>query len=216
MTEIQKQLVRASLEVKTRDDAVRHLWRTEATNGELAPYLHCILDAANDPRIYPRLRDFEATAEIASLYQGTAGTELAPVSPYLVCLGSNTKIFDWIWDEGLGQSWGIFFWSLYTFEGLRAHFRKLTKVSLPDGKFVLFRFYDPRVLGPFLPSCDPKQVSDMFGNVERFVIESPAGDGFEEFSLGIDDRDDRRGGISSMPTGISAQNRLEAGGAAGR
>jgi hypothetical protein len=194
MTDVQKKLRRASFEVRTREDAVRHLWRTDATNGQLAPYLHCILDAARDPRIYPRLRGFAPTAEIASLYQGTAGTKMAAVAPYLVCLGSDTNIFDWIWEGGWGQSWGIFFWSLYTFEGLRAHFRTLTKVMLPDGKAVLFRFYDPRVLGTFLPTCDQKQLTDIFGNVERFCLESPATRGVEEFSFGVDHRDERRAG----------------------
>jgi hypothetical protein len=54
---------------------------------------------------------------------------------------------------------------------LQAHFRRLVMAQLPDGKMVYFRFYDPRVLRAYLPTCTPKELEAVFGPVERFILE---------------------------------------------
>jgi len=40
------------------------------------------------------------------------------------------------------------------------------------GKDMYFRFYDPRVLRVFLPTCTPEELSDFFGPIAGFLIES--------------------------------------------
>ena len=40
-----------------------------------------------------------------------------------------------------------------------------------EHKKVLFRFYDPRVLRVFLPTCTPKEVLEFFGPIKRYVLE---------------------------------------------
>jgi len=109
------------------------------------------------------------------LYQGRSATELAAVAPYLVCLGISDRVFDWLWDEGWGESWGVFLWSLVSTDTLRAHFRRLTMVRTDAGERLLFRFYDPRVLGEFLPTCEAAQLREMFGPVQRFMLERDGG-----------------------------------------
>jgi hypothetical protein len=44
-------------------------------------------------------------------------------------------------------------------------------VKKEDGEQLYFRFYDPRVLRVFLPTCDRQQLSDFFGPVDYFVCE---------------------------------------------
>jgi len=100
---------------------------------------------------------------------------MAAVAPYLVRLGPRTDVFDWLWNDGWGNSWGIFVWSVATIDQLRAHFRKLTRVRTEDGKVLLFRFYDPRVLSIFLPTCEPAQIEEMFGPVMSFFVEAQHG-----------------------------------------
>ncbi len=165
-----------------RQAAIDHLWRLTPANTRRAPYLHCILDAARDPAIYAGLERFRAREQIVSLYQGPTAEELADVAPYLVCLGSNPALFDWIWEEGWGKSWGIFFWSVLSVEGLRTHFRRLTRVKTDDGATLLFRFYDPRVLSAFLPTCDPAQTRELFGPIGHFYTETNDPPGIAEFS----------------------------------
>ena len=92
------------------------------------------------------------------------------------------RIFDWIWAEGWGRSWGIFLWSTLTFDGLRGHFRKLTKIRTESGQVLIFRFYDPRVLSMVLPTFDPAQVREFFGPTNRFSVETSEGRAIEQFS----------------------------------
>jgi hypothetical protein len=138
-------------------------------------YLYAILDAARDPAIYQGLRRLSQSDQVASLYQGPTARELAGVAPYLVSLGTSNRVFDWIWSNGWGEAWGIFFWSLVSMETLRDHFRRLTMVRGPEGQRMLFRFYDPRVLRVFAPICDADQVKELFGPVARYMIEDDGG-----------------------------------------
>lgn len=160
-----------------RQRAIRCLWQLDTVRGnERLSYLYAILDAARDEQIYRGLRRMASREHIFGLYQGRAAVELAAVAPYLVCLGSTDRVFDWLWEQGWGESWGIFFWSLAGPETLRAHFRRLTMVQSPEGSRMLFRFYDPRVLRTFLPSCDAVQCRELFGPVNWFACESESGD----------------------------------------
>jgi hypothetical protein len=140
-------------------------------------YLYAILDAARDPAIYLGLRRLSTSDQVMSLYQGPTARELAGVAPYLVSLGTGDRVFDWIWNNGWGDSWGIFFWSLVSMETLRDHFRRLTMVRGPEGQRMLFRFYDPRVLRVFAPTCDADQVKELFGPVARYMMEDEGGGG---------------------------------------
>jgi hypothetical protein len=172
--------IRRDAEAKQR--AMRCLWQLDGVADKpRQAYLYAILDTARDERIYPRLRRFAATEQVVGLYQGRAATEMAAVAPYLVCLGSTDRVFDWLWEEGWGESWGIFLWSLVSLEALRAHFRRLTMVRTEDGSRLLFRFYDPRVLRQFLPHCDTHQLREVFGPVIKYLAETPGGGAISSF-----------------------------------
>jgi hypothetical protein len=164
--------------VAARRQAIDCLWQLR--EGSSAPrygYLWAILDAARDKTIWTEMRRIGRGGQAVSLYQGRAAQELARVAPYLVNLGTDDQVFDWIWKNGWGQSWGIFFWSLVSMESLRDHFRRLTYVRAPDGQRLLFRFYDPRVLRVFAPECEPGQIKELFGPVTRFMMEDEDGGG---------------------------------------
>jgi hypothetical protein len=47
---------------------------------------------------------------------------------------------------------------------------------------LVFRFYDPRVLSIFLPTCLPEQITEMFGPVTRFFAEAHDGAAIAEYS----------------------------------
>src|SRR5919206_403386 len=52
-----------------------------------------------------------------------------------------------------------------------------------DGTPLYFRYYDPRVLNVFLPTCSGAQLKEMFGPVDAFVAESEAGDAMTIYRL---------------------------------
>lgn len=60
-------------------------------------------------------------------------------------------------------------------ETLRRHFRRLLHVRSEDGEKLYFRYYDPRVLRLYLPSCTSVELKEVFGPVGRFVLEGPEG-----------------------------------------
>ena len=41
-----------------------------------------------------------------------------------------------------------------------------------DEKEVYFRFYDPRVLRTFLPTCTPEETTEFFGPVRSYLVEA--------------------------------------------
>ena len=164
-----------------RDHAARRrasllLWQQEAAPDQARQgHLFAILDAARDRSIYAGLQRFSAWHEIMPLYQGAEADNLAAVGPYLVCLGKTDEIFDWIWENFWGDGWGIFLWSAASAETLWAHFRRHLLARTTDGERLVFRFYDPRVLLPFLPTCNAAQLREFFGPVQHFALEDDDG-----------------------------------------
>ena len=113
--------------------------------------LYAILDAARDIKILALL--MQAKEEYQSLYEGVEGAKLAQVAPYLVKLGKDSPLLGSLLLEGWGNSWGVYLTCAGEFQEVRRHLRHFLEVQLPDGKQVYFRFYDPRVLRVFLPTC---------------------------------------------------------------
>lgn len=134
---------------------------------------YALLDAARDERIYPAL--LAADCNWACLYRGDAAARMAEVAPYLVELERNAQFTRWLLHHGWGKSWGIFVTAIAGLEVLRAHFRKFIMAQLPDGRSVYFRFYDPRVLRAYLPTCTDEELEAIFGPVERYSMENDDG-----------------------------------------
>ncbi|MFT3768635.1 MAG: DUF4123 domain-containing protein [Minicystis sp.] len=148
----------------------------EALLAEQAP-LFALLDAARDDRILEILR--ESPEEQRSLYEGAPGDGLAEVAPYLVALPRGSALIDRLVREGWGRSWGVFLASRRPLKEVRTHFRRLLMVSVDGGeRRFYFRFYDPRVLRVFLPTCSVRQEEEMFGDreIEGFLVEGERGE----------------------------------------
>ena len=54
---------------------------------------------------------------------------------------------------------------------MRNHFRKLLTVYDPNGKPLLFRYYDPRVLRVYLPTCNAEELATIFGPINSYLLE---------------------------------------------
>lgn len=94
---------------------------------------------------------------------------LSSIAPYLLQI-SDPRIHHWFLREAWSKAWGILIKSNYSPEGLRTHLRRFTKVRTFDNRSLYFRFYDPRVLRIFLPTCDKSQILEFFGNVIDYFI----------------------------------------------
>ena len=143
--------------------------------------LYALLDAARQESIYPKV--FETAQDYCCLYPGSKGKELAYVAPYLVALSEDDAFTDWLLQTGWGDSWGIFVTSRMDIDKLDLHFRQFLKVMDEDGKQMLFRYYDPRVLRVYLPTCNAGELRQLFGPVIHFAMENETGDGVIKYGF---------------------------------
>jgi hypothetical protein len=136
--------------------------------------LFAVLDSARDEAVLELLESSEGTWR--SHYEGPQAEELAAAAPYLLELPHETDLLERVALEGWGRSWGIFLRSQLPFLEVRRHLRKhlLVQVEGKD-KPVYFRFYDPRVLRDFLPTCPPDQAKEFYGPIQAFYAEGADG-----------------------------------------
>ena len=149
------------------------------TGGLPQPGVWAVLDCARDPSIYRAL--LESRLEFRCLYSGRLPAELERVAPQLVELLPGHRLADRLLTEAWGQSWGIFL-KIGDPSALRHHLRKFLKVRDDDGRSLIFRYYDPRVLRTYLPTCRPDELETIFGPVAAFLTEDESGEALIEFS----------------------------------
>ncbi|CAD5367190.1 conserved hypothetical protein [Rubrivivax sp. A210] len=140
-----------------------------------------VLDGARDPAIHRAL--FESRLEHRCLFTGRGGLlsrELELAAPQLVELPPGHALGLRLLDEGWGQSWGIWL-RIADPSNLRHHLRTLLRVQDEDGQRMLFRWYDPRVLRLYLPTCTPDELRQFFGPIDSLMLEAEGGAGLIEY-----------------------------------
>lgn len=135
--------------------------------------LYALLDAAREPSVLKVI--YESKEEYQSLYEGAQGAQLAHFAPYLVRVPQKSALLDTLVKQAWSKSWGVFLTCDAPLKDLRTHFRHFLNVKLPDGTQVYFRYYDPRVLRLFLPTCLPEEINQFFGPVKQFLLEAEDG-----------------------------------------
>jgi Domain of unknown function (DUF4123) len=135
--------------------------------------VYALLDGASIGRLLDRLYA-EPRLQFECLLHGQLPPDVAEVAPYLVALERDSELAEWVIAHGWGNHWGSFALARCDLRTAWFHLRTLNIVHGPDGNPKLFRYYDPRVLRMFLPTCTPAQVLQMFGPVSAFVAEGEA------------------------------------------
>ncbi len=147
--------------------------------------LYAILDAACEPSVPGRLD--RSGLEYESLYEGGRGDELAAFGPWLVGLPAGTPFLDELVRDGWGKSWAVYLTCDVALPEVRRHLRKFLIVKLADGRQVYFRYYDPRVLRTYLPTCTAAEVAEFVGPVRRYACECVDGTSLLEFAAAYRD-----------------------------
>lgn len=130
---------------------------------------HILLDAARMGGDMDTAKELNKRHD--SLYRGGKEENLFAVAPYIFQFSSPTPFSDWLVEKGWGDSWGVFIKSPWPLQEMHKHFRRFLLVNTEDGQQLYFRYYDPRVLRTFLPTCDPQQLRDFFGPIDYFILE---------------------------------------------
>jgi len=131
-----------------------------------------VLDGASVPFLLQQMYDLQP--EHLCLYRGELDLDLQEAAPWLVRLAADAPFTRWVLEEGWGKNWGIFASAPETLPRLRRHLRRFLLVRDPNGRQLYFRYYDPRVLRTYLPTCNSEELETVFGPVSSFYTEAEA------------------------------------------
>lgn len=151
---------------KTRDQILAALW-PEGLSTRVNVW--AILDGARDERIFGAVdRTYQ---DKCCLYSGDLPWQLQMAAPYLVQLDREDRFTNYLLDNGWGNSWGVFLRSETSMKNLRRHLRAFLRVRDQSGQYLIFRYYDPRVLRIYLPTCTKEELRTVFGPIAQFITE---------------------------------------------
>lgn len=128
-----------------------------------------VLDGASVRGLRQKL--FAMVPQNICLYRGELEPDIAEVAPYVVKLDSGTEFSNWVITSGWGKHWGIFVQGYDDIRQMRAHFRSLLTVFDDAGRPLRFRYYDPRVLRLYLPTCNAEELRTVFGPLVSYLME---------------------------------------------
>lgn len=153
------------------DGLIQELWKASSQRDSL---LYAILDGARDPRIYASV--LTSGCEHECLYTGELEADLRQTAPYLLRIDRDKPYLRQLIERGWGDNWGIFLRSTAPFKALRRHLRGFLMVYDPNIRPLYFRYYDPRVLRMYLPTCNAQELATVFGPIECFLLEDQTAD----------------------------------------
>lgn len=153
----------------TVDNILKHLWPVGMPVN--ARRIYAILDGARDEQIEPLVRSSDLPHEC--LYLEPLTDDLRAAAPHLIELPPHSSFTQQLLNMAWGQSWGIFLitYPPVSLTAVRHNFRKINIVENPSGQQVFFRYYDPRVLRTYLPTCSFDEVRTVFGPVKEILME---------------------------------------------
>ncbi len=129
-----------------------------------------------------RMKLFDMNPRHYCLFRGELADDVAENAPYLVGLIQGESFTDWLLSAKTGKHHGIFAKSRQSLIEMRRHFRELITVHDESGKPMIFRYYDPRVITQYLPTCNAEELDIFFGSIDAFVAETENGDNFSIFT----------------------------------
>jgi hypothetical protein len=157
----------------TLDERIHQLWGPDA-RGEV----YAVLDAAQDERLLPRIAGLDGQC----LFDGELSQPLSAAAPWLVRLTPWSPLTAWLLEAGLRSHAGILLSSTEQLPAVRRHLRRFLLVRDDAGNELFFRYYDPRVLRTYLPTCNDGELELIFAAVDRFWIWPEVGDALVEWT----------------------------------
>ncbi|MGH9351347.1 MAG: DUF4123 domain-containing protein, partial [Terriglobia bacterium] len=154
--------------------------------------LFALLDAAREPSVLKVL--IEAREECQSLFEGPQGDQLAHFAPYLVRLAPDSQMLGTLAHLAWGKNWGVYLTCDGSFAEVRKHLQYFLRVTLDGHREAFFRYYDPRVLRLFLPTCLPEEIDQFFGPIRYYLMEDENGGALLRFS-----NSGRGAGLRTLP-----------------
>ena len=168
--------MRRVIDAAFRDRVIQALWPASAAGMSV----WAILDCARDERIYPALRNSQL--DYLCLFSGRLHREVVAAAPHLIEVSPGYRFTPRLIEMGWGRSWGVFL-RVKDPSNLRSHLRGFLRVKDEAGRFLMFRYYDPRVLRVYLPTCRLEELRTVFGPISSYLVEDVDGKGLIEFEF---------------------------------
>ena len=149
------------------------LWRLAALQG--GERLYGVVDGARSIKLATDAY-LKYGQAFRSLFEGPSANDLGGVAPYLVEVDPSGRYLG-LWAQRWGTHSGILLVTSAQPDALREHLRGLFVAEDEQGQEFFFRFYDPRVLRVYLPTCTPQEAREFFGPVRRILVEDAQPDG---------------------------------------
>lgn len=143
--------------------------------------LYGVLDGGMVPDLPQRL--FDSRLPHYCLRSGELDADMLALAPYLVFLPEGHEFTTQVFDEGSGNNWGIFAHSASSMIEMRKHFHDLLTVYTEAGNAMYFRYFDPRVIRRFLPTCNGGELKTFFGKSEALFAESDSGESLVRYTV---------------------------------
>ena len=119
--------------------------------------------------------------EIRTLFAGDMAASAADVAPYLVPIDPDSGYLE-NWTQRWGKNAGILLTSSAEPAKLHAHLREIFVVRDEQGQQFFFRYYDPRVMRVFVPTCKRGELPLFFGPVSSYLVENQESTGLLTFA----------------------------------
>jgi hypothetical protein len=131
--------------------------------------LYAILNSSMDERV-PHL--LLTSGEVYQfLSEGLTLGDQMPPGVYLVYLPATSPLLPRLVAEGWGKHWTLYFTCNHPFGEVKKHLRQFLIMQTEEGKRFFLRYYDPRLLQYLLPSCSPREITQLFGPIQSFLME---------------------------------------------
>jgi hypothetical protein len=129
-----------------------------------------VVDAANNFELFLKLKE-SGNSKTYSLFRGDLAPQLDHVAPHLVLVDLESE-FTALWVEHFGENMGVLFLTKEKPEDVCNHLRSILIVKDENDEEYLFRYFDPRVLRLFLPTCTWEEAREFFGPIKKIIFES--------------------------------------------
>ena len=149
--------------------------------------LCAVVDACKDDGALTAQPRDEGKKDVRTLFQGPMAPRLGHVAPYVVPIDPESDYLEkWQWRWGTSAGILIVVPANVDMDALWAHLRAIFVAEDEAGTEYFFRYYDPRVLRVYLPTCTVEEAAELFGPIRRMIVESAEGDAALICSPGVD------------------------------
>lgn len=153
--------------------ALRDVLFGQSAKDQFPLFTYAVLDGAR----VPGLPEVIETSDLdhACLFQGAAAEEMRDVAPWIVRLEENHSLTRGLFTKG-DASWnmwdaepGIFLRTERSLNDMRRHLRKFTRVQDEDGRWLYWRFWEPKWIIGMIGDLHIDQREEFLTGIARLI-----------------------------------------------